>query len=113
MSVIVHAKRVSPVEMQDGRRRCWKIGPAEYKVFGRSADPYRIEVRNGVPFCPCDAGIRGRACWHAALVLARLQREAARQPQPSPARDEATAADVFAMLDPGDYRTAPKFRVVQ
>ena len=78
MSAATYAKSVKPVEMLDGRRRAWRIGPDEFRVIGRDPiDRYVVKVtEGGVPCCPCPAGSRGNPCWHAALVLARLQREA-------------------------------------
>lgn len=102
----------------DGRRlRCAGCGaeftgPDMFRVLARDGfEPHFIGVLCGRMLCTCAS--RHGHCWHRDRVGDYLQREAARQPQPSPARDEATAEDVFAMLDPGDYRTAPKFRVVQ
>ena len=76
MSSIAYESRISPLEMQDGRRRAWKIMPTVYEVISRSARRrYQVVVVDGLPRCECPAGSHGRSCWHAALTLARLQRE--------------------------------------
>lgn len=88
----VYERRIKPVEMLDGRRHAWKVGEDLYEVISRDAgERYRVEVKGGMPLCECTAAKFGRPCWHAALVLARLEREAPRQPEPS-------ADAVFAML---------------
>ena len=93
----VYDRRVPPVQMMDGRRHVWKLAPGLFKVYGRGGVTYEIPVEGGVPHCPCEAGSRGRKCWHAALVLARLEREAPR-PEPSP---EPSVDALFAMLGAG------------
>lgn len=66
----------SPLDMMDGRRIAWRTSiPGQYKVYGRAGTVYRIRVYHGIPFCTCPAGRHLRPCWHAALTLARLQRE--------------------------------------
>lgn len=100
MSVATFDRRTSAMEMQDGRSRAWRIGPDTFKVYGRAADQYEVKVYNGIPLCPCEAGIRGRACWHAALVLARLEREAG-------GRDEVVAIDLSDLTQPARVVDGP------
>lgn len=89
---IAYEKKVSPTDMQDGRRRAWKVTPDRFEVVSRdSTERYSVEVLGGMPICNCTAARFGRPCWHAALVLARLEREARPEPEP-------TDAELFAML---------------
>lgn len=76
MSSIAYSPQVGPLEMQDGRRRAWKVMPSVYEVVSRKADRrYQVVVVDGLPCCECPAGSHGHPCWHAALVLARILRE--------------------------------------
>lgn len=77
MSVRLFDRRVPPLSMMDGRRRAWKVASGRFKVFGRQGEQHRVHVMNGMPLCDCTAARFARPCWHAALVLARLMREAA------------------------------------
>ena len=77
---IAYRPSVSPIDMQDGRRRAWAVPdqPGVFEVISRDAEKrYRVEVVNGIPLCECPAAQHGRACWHASLVLARVERKAA------------------------------------
>lgn len=74
---IAYAASVSPIDMQDGRRRAWKVGPDTFEVISRGTETrYRVQVAGGMPLCSCTAAKFGRPCWHASLVLDRVQREA-------------------------------------
>lgn len=74
---IAYAKSVSPIDMQDGRRRAWKVGTDQFEVISRdTSERYRVDVVGGMPLCTCTAAHYSRACWHASLVLARIEREA-------------------------------------
>jgi hypothetical protein len=80
MSVQVYERSVSPIEMQDGRRRAWAVPgkPGHFEVIARDGgERYQVEVVKGLPLCDCTAAKYGRPCWHASLVLARVEREAA------------------------------------
>lgn len=89
---IAYDKSVSPVDMQDGRRRAWRTGPNTFEVIARSSEKrYQVEVVGGLPLCNCTAAQYRQPCWHAALVLARLEREAKASPEP-------TVAELFAMV---------------
>lgn len=65
----------SASEMLDGRRRAWKTGENTYRVLGRDGTRYRVEVVGGLPSCSCTAARYGAVCWHATLVMARVERE--------------------------------------
>lgn len=92
---IAYEKKVSPTAMLNGRRRAWRVEPNRFEVISRdSTERYSVEVLGGMPICNCTAAHFGRHCWHAALVLARLEREGQTEPEP-------TDAELFAMVGGG------------
>lgn len=83
MSVKTFPKSVPPAEMLR-HRRAWRLAENLFRVFGRQGNEYLIPVVDGCPRCPCERGRRMRECFHALLVMLRLQREekaAARPPR--------------------------------
>ena len=57
-------------------RRAWRVGD-HFEVVSRSATKrYRVDVAGGMPLCTCTAAHYGRPCFHAAVVLRRVMREA-------------------------------------
>jgi len=92
---IAYAKSASPTDMQDGRRRAWRTGPSSFEVISRDAETrYQVEIVGGMPICTCTAAQYRRPCWHASLVLARLEREAGGR-QESEARPEPSIDELF------------------
>lgn len=85
METKTYNRNVSPVEMLDGRRRPWrKIAPDLFEVISRDGKRrYRIQLAGGMPLCNCPAAQHARPCWHASLVLKRLEREQAARPKPA------------------------------
>jgi hypothetical protein len=71
----VYDSRTSAADMLAGKRRAWKTGPNTYRVLGRSGRPYAVEVVGGLPLCSCPAATYHGLCWHATLVMARIERE--------------------------------------
>jgi hypothetical protein len=71
----VYDPRTPAAEMLAGKRRAWKTGPNTYRVLGRSGRPYAVEVVGGLPLCSCTAAVYHGVCWHATLVMARIERE--------------------------------------
>src|SRR5262245_38135546 len=94
----VYDSRTPAAEMLAGRRRAWKTGPSTYRVLGRRGRPYAIQVVGGVPLCSCTAGTYGGVCWHATLVMARLEREGR---DLAGARNAAAAAEMAELPPTG------------
>lgn len=66
----------TPPEEMMFLRRAWRKGTNEYEVIGRGGKRrYRVLVVRGVPRCECPSGRRERVCYHAGIVLKRLERE--------------------------------------
>jgi hypothetical protein len=66
------------VEQKANRRKAWRVNGNLYLyevVASCGGWRYRIPVIGGVPICPCHAGQHRRKCFHAVVVLRRLQRE--------------------------------------
>ncbi len=75
-------------------RRAWRVGD-HFEVVSRSAkERYRVDVEGGMPLCICTAAKYSRPCYHAAVVLRRVMREAPRPPEPS-------VDELFAMVAGG------------
>ena len=96
---IAYDRRVSPVDMQDGRRRAWRVGPDRFEVISRDGtERYRVDVMGGMPLCSCTAARFGRPCWHVSLVLARLERADGAEQAPVAVPACAVPADPFEGL---------------
>ena len=75
MATRVFDQRTPAPEVMN-HRRAWRVDD-HYEVVSRSAkERYRVDVEGGMPLCTCTAARYGRPCYHAAVVLRRVMREA-------------------------------------
>lgn len=75
------ARRFKPTDSPTtvmNHRRAWRRSETRFEVISRDASTrYQVDVLGGVPLCSCPAARHRRPCYHAAVVLRRLIREAA------------------------------------